>query len=81
VCLTPSALSLLHQLPNPGGVVFDESHFGGFTEHYLQGKYFFDIHPPLAKLTIALYAHLMGECENCGDSLFLLLLPPLSSNA
>jgi dolichyl-phosphate-mannose-protein mannosyltransferase len=35
--------------------VFDESHFGGFTERYLKHEYFFDIHPPMAKLTIALY--------------------------
>jgi dolichyl-phosphate-mannose--protein O-mannosyl transferase len=48
------------QLWNPKGVAFDESHFGGFNENYLSGTYFFDIHPPLGKLTIAAYSHLMG---------------------
>lgn len=40
--------------------MFDESHFGGFVEHYLHGEYFFDIHPPLGKLTMAAYAYLTG---------------------
>jgi dolichyl-phosphate-mannose--protein O-mannosyl transferase len=48
------------QLSNPAGVVFDESHFGGFVEEYLRGTYFFDIHPPLGKLTMSLYAYLRG---------------------
>jgi dolichyl-phosphate-mannose--protein O-mannosyl transferase len=36
----------------PDAPVFDESHFGHFTNRYIQGTYFFDIHPPLAKLII-----------------------------
>jgi hypothetical protein len=57
----------LAQLPNPAGVVFDESHFGGFTENYLNRRYFFDIHPPLGKLTMSLYAHLRGYKPNVCD--------------
>ena len=37
----------------PSAVVFDEIHFGNFTNWYIQEKYFFDIHPPLAKLIMA----------------------------
>ena len=37
----------------PASVVFDEIHFGNFTNWYIQQKYFFDIHPPLAKLIMA----------------------------
>jgi dolichyl-phosphate-mannose--protein O-mannosyl transferase len=36
----------------PPSVVFDETYFGNFTNHYINGEYFFDIHPPLAKLII-----------------------------
>eukprot|EP00742_Colponemidia_sp_Colp-10_P003298 GILJ01003511.1.p1 GENE.GILJ01003511.1~~GILJ01003511.1.p1 ORF type:complete len:499 (-),score=60.04 GILJ01003511.1:198-1628(-) len=50
----------LYQLPNPSQVVFDEVHFGEFTQAYLSGKYFFDIHPPLGKLLLAGIAYLSG---------------------
>lgn len=40
----------------PAEAVFDEVHFGEFTNDYLQGKYFFDIHPPLAKLILFAFA-------------------------
>jgi dolichyl-phosphate-mannose--protein O-mannosyl transferase len=45
---------LLHYPESP---VFDEAHFGGFTNHYLAGTYFFDVHPPLAKLILFGLAH------------------------
>ena len=34
----------------------DEHHFGKFVNGYLSGAYFFDIHPPLGKLLLALSA-------------------------
>ena len=41
-------------LSEPRSVVFDEVHFGGFAEAYVSSRaYFFDIHPPHAKLIIA----------------------------
>lgn len=42
----------------PDFVTFDEVHFGGFTNGYIKQEYFFDIHPPLAKLIIALVSYL-----------------------
>lgn len=36
----------------PANVVWDEQHFCNFTTGYLNGKYFFDIHPPLGKLML-----------------------------
>ena len=33
----------------PNTVVFDEVYFGNFTNDYIRGTYFFDIHPPLGK--------------------------------
>ncbi len=44
----------------PGGVVFDEAHFGKFTAHYMRGSYVFDIHPPLGKMTFAGLGWLLG---------------------
>lgn len=50
----------LWQIPEPRGVVFDETHFGGFTDWYFGGKYFFDIHPPLAKIVMVGMAKLFN---------------------
>lgn len=48
--------ALLLRLPacwTPAQVVWDEEHFSKFTQGYLSGRYFFDIHPPLGKLVLA----------------------------
>jgi dolichyl-phosphate-mannose-protein mannosyltransferase len=42
-----------YKLSEPRVVVFDEVHFGGFVNDYHDGRLFFDIHPPHAKLLIA----------------------------
>jgi dolichyl-phosphate-mannose-protein mannosyltransferase len=53
ILLTLSAVLHGYKLSEPREVVFDEVHFGGFTNAYLEGRLFFDIHPPHAKLLIA----------------------------
>ena len=40
----------------PNSAVFDEVHFNYFPGFYYTGQYYYDIHPPLAKLLIALVA-------------------------
>ena len=57
----------------PEHIVFDEIHFGNFTNFYIQGKHFFDIHPPLAKLIFAGFAYLSEYPANIewGDSVSL----------
>src|SRR3989338_2051742 len=45
---------------HPSETVFDEVHFGKFVSGYYTREYFFDIHPPLGKLTIAGFAKLFG---------------------
>ncbi|ORX54545.1 PMT-domain-containing protein [Hesseltinella vesiculosa] len=44
----------------PASVVFDEVHFGGFASKYIRTRFFMDVHPPLAKMLIALVAKLAG---------------------
>lgn len=44
----------------PNQTVFDEVYFGKFVSAYFTGNYYFDIHPPLAKLVLASFAALAG---------------------
>lgn len=53
-------LSRTFRLSFPPNRVFDEIHFGNFINHYILKSYFHDIHPPLGKLLIALYAYMVG---------------------
>lgn len=61
-------------IQSPSDVVFDEVYFGNFTNYYLTGTYYFDVHPPFGKLVTALIAYAMeyrGDInfgENPGDS-------------
>ena len=50
----------LYNLNYPSSVVFDEVHFGGFASKYINGEFFMDVHPPLAKMLFALVAWLAG---------------------
>ncbi|KMW66823.1 dolichyl-phosphate-mannose-protein mannosyltransferase, variant [Blastomyces gilchristii SLH14081] len=50
----------LFRIYQPTSVVFDEVHFGGFATKYIKGKFFMDVHPPLAKMLIALVGYLAG---------------------
>ncbi|KAJ9642185.1 uncharacterized protein PV06_03251 [Exophiala oligosperma] len=49
-----AAVVRLFRIYQPTSVVFDEVHFGGFATKYIKGKFFMDVHPPLAKLLITL---------------------------
>ncbi|ORZ00590.1 glycosyltransferase family 39 protein [Syncephalastrum racemosum] len=63
VAIGLSCLSLairLYKIADPPEVVFDEVHFGTFANHYLHGRFFVDVHPPLAKLLITFVAWLSG---------------------
>ncbi|KAK3996306.1 Dolichyl-phosphate-mannose-protein mannosyltransferase-domain-containing protein [Cladorrhinum sp. PSN332] len=55
-----SAAVRLFRIYQPTSVVFDEVHFGGFASKYIKGKFFMDVHPPLAKLMITLFGYLAG---------------------
>ncbi|MCJ1395362.1 hypothetical protein MMC18_008246 [Xylographa bjoerkii] len=59
--LTAIAMAVrLFRIYQPSSVVFDEVHFGGFASKYIKGKFFMDVHPPLAKLLITLAGWLAG---------------------
>lgn len=62
-----------YQISRPNSAVFDEVHFVGFTQRYLNREYFFDVHPPLGKLIFAGISWLWGDDGKCpvakiGDS-------------
>ncbi|KAL9555128.1 hypothetical protein MBANPS3_002493 [Mucor bainieri] len=47
-------------LSHPDQVVFDEVHFGQQASYYITQKFYFDVHPPLAKMLIALVGWIAG---------------------
>jgi dolichyl-phosphate-mannose-protein mannosyltransferase len=58
-----AVLSILVHTPffgQPSAVVFDEVYTGTFVSSYESGKYYFDIHPPLAKLVTKFFGDLVG---------------------
>lgn len=73
------------QLGTPPSIVFDEVYFRAFAGNYLSGHYFFDIHPPLAKLLFAGFASLFGlnsgQIMSSENSSFLLRIIPALAGA
>ncbi len=55
-----AAFVRLYRIHQPSSVVFDEVHFGGFAAKYIKGRFFMDVHPPLAKLLLTLAGWLAG---------------------
>ncbi|KAJ2238523.1 Dolichyl-phosphate-mannose--protein mannosyltransferase 4, partial [Coemansia sp. RSA 455] len=58
--LALSFITRYYRIWDPAQVVFDEVHFGKFASYYLRREYYFDVHPPLAKMLIALGGWLIG---------------------
>ncbi|KAI8621212.1 Dolichyl-phosphate-mannose-protein mannosyltransferase-domain-containing protein [Chytriomyces sp. MP71] len=51
----------IHSISHPKFVVFDEWYFVRFASNYVEGRWFFDVHPPLGKLLFGLVARLFGS--------------------
>lgn len=64
VLLTIVALSFFtryYLIQHPAQVSFDEVHFGHFANNYIDGKYFFDIHPPLGTSPLSHQRRLVNQ--------------------
>ncbi|CCO29055.1 dolichyl-phosphate-mannose-proteinmannosyltransferase [Rhizoctonia solani AG-1 IB] len=62
-----------YKINQPDQVVFDEVHFGKFAAYYILREYYFDVHPPFAKMLLAAAGWFSGfdgkfEFDNIGDS-------------
>lgn len=49
-----------YKVSEPDHVCWDETHFGKMGSWYINRKFFFDVHPPLGKMLIALSGYLTG---------------------
>lgn len=56
----PQMALLLHTPRLTIDFPFSLTSFGGFASKYIKGKFFMDVHPPLAKLLITLFGWLAG---------------------
>ncbi|RSH90274.1 hypothetical protein EHS25_001608 [Saitozyma podzolica] len=61
------------RIGHPDQVVFDEVHFGAFAGQYIRREYYFDVHPPFAKMLNGLAGWWVGfdgdfGFENIGDN-------------
>ncbi|XKL64652.1 hypothetical protein PGB90_004738 [Kerria lacca] len=55
-----SYVTRLYKVSQPDHVCWDETHFGKMGSWYINRTFFFDVHPPLGKMLIALSGYLSG---------------------
>jgi len=60
ILLVLASVTRFLYLGHPNEVVFDEVYFAKWVTNYYSGQFYFDIHPPLAKMMLAALAKLFG---------------------
>ncbi|KAK5599219.1 Protein O-mannosyl-transferase 2 [Crenichthys baileyi] len=55
-----SLATRLYKITEPPHVCWDETHFGKMGSYYINRTFFFDVHPPLGKMLIALAGYMTG---------------------
>ncbi|KAL4237411.1 Protein O-mannosyl-transferase 2 [Mactra antiquata] len=55
-----SFVTRLYKVDQPAWICWDETHFGKMGSWYINGSFFFDVHPPLGKMMIGLSGYLTG---------------------
>lgn len=58
ILTTSSFIIRYWRISLPPTTVFDEVYFGNFTNYYIQSQFFYDIHPPLAKIIMYFIANI-----------------------
>lgn len=58
--VTLAAITRFWHLSWPRAVVFDEALYEEYVSHYFNGTYYFNLHPPVGKLLLALGAKVIG---------------------
>jgi dolichyl-phosphate-mannose-protein mannosyltransferase len=79
-----AAVTRLAAITHPHSIVFDEVYFRQYALQYLDGKYYFDLHPPLGKLLLGGWAKLFGisaTAQSTDPAVALRVLPALAGTA
>lgn len=61
---TASLATRLYNVSFPAHVCWDESHFGKHASYYMNGSFFFDVHPPLGKMLLGAVGYFTGYDGN-----------------